>query len=114
MKEINTLDFEAAINDNFSFIYITATWCGPCKAFSPIVNEVSESYKDKIPFFKVDADDSSLVLSELGVKALPTIITFRNGVEVERASGLQTKQKLISIIENTISTSDTFSNDEDF
>ena len=114
MKEINTSEFESLISNDYSFVYITAVWCGPCKAFSPIVTEISEAYKEKMSFGKLDADQNSEKLTELGVKALPTIISYRNGSEVERASGLQSKQRLTYIIENTFSSVDNFDNDEEF
>lgn len=111
MKEINSLQFEEIMKEAYSLIYVTATWCGPCKVFSPIVSEVSNVYEEKIKFGKIDADLDSVVVEKLGVKALPTIIIFKEGKEINRNSGLLSKQKLLTMIESSI---DNFSNDEDF
>ena len=111
MKEINTTEFENLIQEDLSFIYVTAVWCGPCKAFSPIVSEVSEAYKDKVNFGKLDADANSSKLEELQIKGIPTILIFKNGVEVDRTSGLKSKQNLISMIESHLTE---FSSEEDF
>lgn len=112
MKEINTNDFENSIQDNLCLIYVTAVWCGPCKVFSPIVTEISEVYKDKMSFGKMDADLNTSKLEELGIRALPTVLIFKNGVEVDRSSGLKSKQNLISMIESYLTSE--FSNEEDF
>lgn len=114
MNQINTTEFETLIKENYTFIYITATWCGPCKAFSPIVSEVAELYKDKVNFGKLDADLNSQKLEELGVKALPTVVIFKNGIETERMSGLTSKQKLVNTIEVLLDDSSNFATDEDF
>lgn len=112
IQEIDIEQFENLTQNDYAFIYITAVWCGPCKAFSPIVTEVSEIYGEKLKFGKLDADKNSTKLEELGVKALPTVILFKNGKEVERISGLKSKQNLITMIESHLQT--TFSSDEDF
>lgn len=111
MKEINTSEFEDLIKEELSFVYVTAIWCGPCKAFSPIVSEVSEVYKNKVNFGKLDADANSGKLEELQIKGIPTILIFKNGVEVDRTSGLKSKQNLISMIESHLTE---FSSEEDF
>ena len=72
--------------------YFTATWCGPCKAFKPVMNEVAgEGYS--IQF--VDVDENQSVASKYGVRSVPTTIIEENGIEVDRFVGALSKQQVI-------------------
>ena len=72
--------------------YFTATWCGPCKAFKPVMNEVAgEGYS--IQF--VDVDENQSLASKYGVRSVPTTIIEENGIEVDRFVGALSKQQVI-------------------
>ncbi|KAH0844428.1 thioredoxin [Fonsecaea monophora] len=66
-----------------------ATWCGPCKVIAPEVAKFSESddFKDKVDFYKVDVDEVPDVAQELGVRAMPTFMIFKNGEKVAEVVG---------------------------
>ncbi|EXJ55755.1 hypothetical protein A1O7_08685 [Cladophialophora yegresii CBS 114405] len=66
-----------------------ATWCGPCKVIAPEVLKFSNSdeYKDKVDFYKVDVDEVPDVAQELGVRAMPTFMFFKNGEKVDEVVG---------------------------
>ncbi|EXJ74742.1 thioredoxin 1 [Cladophialophora psammophila CBS 110553] len=66
-----------------------ATWCGPCKVIAPEVAKFSESddFKDKVDFYKVDVDEVPDVAQELGVRAMPTFMIFKNGEKVGEVVG---------------------------
>ena len=112
MIQLTSKDLDKSISKDLSLVYITAVWCGPCKSFSPIVTEISESYKEKINFFKLDADESSSKVEEFGIKSIPTILIFKDGQEIDRLSGVKSKQNLTNIIESKLT--DTFNTNEDF
>jgi len=63
-------------------------------------------------FFKLEADESSTKVDEFGIKSIPTIIIFKDGQEIERFSGVQSKQNLINILESKLT--DNFNTNEDF
>ena len=72
--------------------YFTATWCGPCKAFKPIILElISEGYNITIH----DVDENQELASKYGVRSIPTTIIEENGVEVDRFVGALSKQQVI-------------------
>ena len=72
--------------------YFTATWCGPCKVFKPVMNEIkNEGYS--IQF--IDADENQALMQQLNVRAVPTTIIEENGVEVDRFMGSLPKQSVI-------------------
>ncbi|KAF5550601.1 thioredoxin 1 [Fusarium phyllophilum] len=66
-----------------------ATWCGPCKAISPILNKLSEekALSDSIQFVKFDVDELPDLTAELGVRAMPTFFVFKNGSKVDELVG---------------------------
>ncbi|KAF3894053.1 Cytoplasmic thioredoxin isoenzyme 2 [Trichophyton interdigitale] len=64
-----------------------ATWCGPCKAISPVVDRLSEEHSADVDFYKVDVDECSDIAAELGVRAMPTFFFFKNGEKLQSVAG---------------------------
>lgn len=64
-----------------------APWCGPCKMFAPIFNEVSQKYPLKALFVKVNTEVHQVLASRFGIRAIPTLIVYKNGEEKKRVSG---------------------------
>ena len=75
--------------------YFSATWCGPCKAFKPVMNEVAgEGYMVEF----LDVDNNSEMSSKYGVRSVPTTIIEENGVELNRLVGSIPKQQVIDML----------------
>ncbi len=74
----------------------TATWCGPCKMLDPIVTQLSQDWDTKVKVFKLDVDDNSNLAMQYGVMGVPTLILFVNGDPVQRLSGYQPKDRIVS------------------
>ena len=71
--------------------YFTATWCGPCKAFKPVMNEVvSEGYSVQF----IDIDQNQTLTSQYNVRSVPTTVIEENGVEVDRFVGALPKESV--------------------
>ncbi|KAK7756726.1 thioredoxin trx1 [Diatrype stigma] len=84
-----TDEFKQAIKDNkIVMLDCFATWCGPCKAIAPLLAKHSndEAYKD-IFFAKIDVDELPEVSQELGIKAMPTFMIFKDGEKVDELVG---------------------------
>ncbi len=64
-----------------------AEWCGPCRMAAPIIDELSETYKDKVVIGKLDVDANVETAAKHGVQSIPTVIMFKGGKEVERKIG---------------------------
>lgn len=72
-----------------------ATWCGPCKMISPVLDEISEELVGSASIFKVDSDEYKEICVEYGIKLLPTMIIFKDGKEVDKIVGVADKEDII-------------------
>ena len=75
-----------------------ATWCGPCKALGPKLEELAGSYTSKVKFVKVDVDQNPETASRFGIRGIPTLILFKNGQMVDQLVGNQPKEVIENII----------------
>jgi thioredoxin 1 len=79
-----------------------AEWCGPCKMISPILDEISAEYADKLTVAKLNIDDNPTTPQHYGVRGIPTLMLFKNG-EVEATKvGALSKSQLAEFINNNI------------
>ena len=97
VKIINSNEFNEEIKAGVVFVDFFATWCGPCKILSPIVDEVSEEIKD-VKFIKVDVDESNDIAATYNIMSIPTLMIFKDGNLVSKQMGLLPKSALIDFI----------------
>jgi len=74
----------------------TAIWCGPCKMLDPVVTQLSQEWGGKVKVVKLDVDDNTNLAVQYGVMGVPTLILFINGKPVQRLSGYQSKDRILS------------------
>ena len=96
--ELTTKTYEDFIKNEYVLVDVYAVWCGPCRQISPIVDQISLDFMEKLQVGKLNADDNKDILVELGVRNIPTLILFKNGEIVERSSGMTTIEKLTELI----------------
>jgi thioredoxin 1 len=94
---------EIVASDTPVLIDFYADWCGPCKAFSPIIQEVKNDLGEAVKIIKINVDTNEALSSKLGIMSIPTIHIYRNGKLEWHAAGLQTKQFLIDKIQEIAS-----------
>ena len=75
-----------------------ATWCGPCRMLSPLLDEVEEEMADKITVVKVNVDDADEIAYRYRIMSIPTLIFFKNGQMVDRSVGAMPKSMLVDKI----------------
>ena len=76
-----------------------ATWCGPCKMVSPIVEQIESEMQGKIKVCKIDIDEEKDLAMQYGVMSIPTFIVFKEGKISATAVGMRDKEELITLIE---------------
>jgi len=72
-----------------------AVWCGPCKMMAPIIEELAEEYTGKVKIGKFDVDENPIVSEQFGIQSIPTLLFIKNGIVVDKAMGVQSKDKLM-------------------
>ena len=80
----------------------SATWCGPCKMMAPVFHTVAEDMKDEVSFFNVDVDENPGLAASNKVFSVPTLILYKDGVEISRSVGAISKYDLIDFINKNI------------
>ena len=99
---INESKFANEISEGVVVVDFFATWCGPCKMLSPIIDSLAEEMKGSVKFIKVDADESVNILQDQGVAGLPTIAIFKDGQKQDMIVGFSPKEILAEKIENCL------------
>lgn len=99
MKVATNANFaELLQDDKLVIVDFWATWCGPCRMLSPILDEVEEEMKDKITVVKVNVDDVDEVTARYRIMSIPTLMFFRNGEVVDKTVGAMPKAALVDKI----------------
>ena len=89
---LNEITFEEEVINNKGIVIVDfwAEWCGPCKVLAPILEEISEEGKVKI--YKVNVDENPSLAGQFGIKSIPTMVVFENGIRVDQVVGLRPKK----------------------
>lgn len=90
------------IKSGTTIIQFSASWCGPCRQLTPIMEQMANDYEGKASVGKVDIDEEQELAVEFGVRSIPTTIIFKDGKAVDTIMGLETKANLIKKINATI------------
>ena len=79
-----------------------ATWCGPCRALSPTVDEIAEVYAGKVEVVKCNVDDADQIAMQYRIMSIPTLLYFKGGQLVDRTVGLVDKDDIVARLSKLI------------
>ncbi|MFO0695699.1 MAG: thioredoxin [Polyangiales bacterium] len=101
---VNDLNFDNEVvkNDLPVLVDFTATWCGPCRQISPLVDQLADEYVGKAKVTKLDIDESPGVASRFGIRGVPTLLVFKGGQVVAQQVGAVPKSKIAELINRAL------------
>lgn len=99
--ELTDSNFQEMIvqSDKPAVVDFWAEWCGPCRMLTPIVKELSQEYDGRVVIGKVDVDNNPGISATYGIRNIPTLLFFKNGVVVDKQVGVVPKGALVQKIE---------------
>ena len=102
--ELTEQSYKSVIDDTSSPLVIDtwAPWCGPCRAVGPVIEELADEFAGRVRVAKMNVDNCQTAAASFGIQAIPTILFFKNGKEVDRVIGAQGKEVLQAKFQNLL------------
>ncbi len=102
LKELgDASSFQTVINQNLVLVDFWAEWCGPCKALAPILEEVAKEMGDQASILKVNVENHPALAQNYGIRAIPTMIIFKNGKVISTLVGNLSKSEILKNLKAT-------------
>jgi thioredoxin 1 len=107
-EQINTIgdtDFEekALKAEKPVVVDFWAPWCGPCKAITPILDQLAADRADRVQFFKCNVDENPVTAAQYGVKSIPTLLFFNKGELVDQVVGMTSRNRIDDTLSKLLS-----------
>ncbi len=88
-------NFSQRIKSGIVLVDFWAAWCGPCKMMGPVLNDLAEEVDGKVTIGKVNVEEQKVTASKFKIRSIPTMILFKNGIEIHRITGYKSKDFLL-------------------
>lgn len=98
--DVSKTEFNDYIKDNLVLIDFTADWCMPCLIMAPVIDELSEKFKGKIKFGKVNIEDNQELAQKFDIVSLPNFVLFKDGKQIEQFIGAMPSEDFEKKLDN--------------
>ena len=98
VQHFDSQNFNTAVSDKISIIDFWAEWCGPCRSFGPILEEIASELPDDVAVGKVDVDKNPDLAAKFQIRSIPAIFILKNGQIVKSFIGVQPKEKILQAV----------------
>lgn len=102
VKELKEEHFREEISTGVTLIDFYATWCGPCRMITPLVEAVAQEFQGKAKVAKINIDEAQQVTADMEVTSIPTLILYKEGVEVKRLVGVKSKNDIQAMVQSAL------------
>ncbi len=93
---------EVEKHDGVAMVDFWATWCGPCLAIAPAVEEIAAEYQGRLKVVKVNVDENPNIAAKFGIRGIPTLLFFKGGEVVRQVVGAQPKKRLVKTVDEVL------------
>jgi thioredoxin len=104
LPQVNQSNFQQRVIDNNRPVLVDfyADWCGPCRAQAPVLEVLAGEYADRVDIVKLDVDQDGGIAGQYNIRSIPTLILFKDGKPVDVQVGVNTANKLKTIIDKAL------------
>ena len=103
VKHLKTAEFDTLMEEtSLALVDFWASWCGPCKMLSPVIEDIAAGYEGKALVCKVNVDEEPDLARRFGVMSIPTVVFLKNGREFERKVGVMPRQTYTDVLDKQV------------
>ncbi|MDZ8025799.1 MAG: thioredoxin [Nostoc sp. SerVER01] len=98
-------EFDVVLNGSEEQVVVvdfTATWCGPCRLISPLMDQLAQEYKGRAKVVKVDVDGNKPLFKKYGLRSIPAVLIFKDGVLAETIVGVSPYEQFTNVIDKLL------------